>query len=210
MTQTEQLIQWLERGGVMMYPIIACSILFIAILMERIIVLGIIDYGFSTRINALRVAILDRGIDAIKDRTRAVSVCVRPALTTAEQEWSASPKRIQEALTHASHIIRRRLESRLNSLAVISQVTPLLGLLGTVIGMVSAFLAVEQSGSSASPAVLAGGIWEALLTTVFGLSVAIPAYLSWHGLERVVNHRLESLEELTDAILTTHEEERDE
>lgn len=109
----------------------------------------------------------------------------------------------------ASHRTKRKLESHLTTLSVISQVAPLLGLLGTVLGMVRAFLAVQQAGGTVDPSSLAGGIWEALLTTVFGLSVAIPAYLAWHGFERLVNGRLEALEELLDALLTVHEEKTD-
>jgi biopolymer transport protein ExbB len=204
MEQAETLVFWIEKGGFMMYPIMACSIFCLAILLERFLVLGIGGMGFSRKVNDLRVALLAGGINDAVERPAPSSV--RPLLTVAKTMWAESPGRLRDELAHHAKGIRRRMESRLNSLAVISQVSPLLGLLGTVTGMVAAFAAMESEGAQANPALLAGGIWEALLTTVFGLGVAIPAYLGWHGLERVVNRRLEALEELMDAILTLRDE----
>ena len=69
----------------------------------------------------------------------------------------------------------------LRALEVIATIAPLLGLLGTVLGMIAAFQTLQQAGAQADPAALAGGIWEALLTTAAGMAVAIPAgvALSW-------------------------------
>jgi biopolymer transport protein ExbB len=66
----------------------------------------------------------------------------------------------------------------LRVLELISTIAPLLGLLGTVLGMIAAFQALQESGSRADPAILAGGIWEALLTTAAGMAVAIPASIT--------------------------------
>ncbi len=74
----------------------------------------------------------------------------------------------------------RRFGTHLKGLDMIANIAPLLGLLGTVIGMVGAFSVLEQSGSKIDPSLLAGGIWTALLTTVAGLGVAIPAYAAHH------------------------------
>ncbi len=74
----------------------------------------------------------------------------------------------------------RRFSTHLKGLDMIANIAPLLGLLGTVIGMVGAFSVLEQSGSKIDPSLLAGGIWTALLTTVAGLGVAIPAYAAHH------------------------------
>ena len=77
----------------------------------------------------------------------------------------------------------RGVESYLRGLEIIANVSPLLGLLGTVLGMITAFSELESAGSKVDPAILAGGIWEALLTTAFGLVVAIPALIMFHVLE---------------------------
>ena len=74
----------------------------------------------------------------------------------------------------------RKLENYLGGLEVIASISPLLGLFGTVLGMIKAFLNLEKAGSQIDPALLAGGIWEALLTTAFGLAIAIPALAAYH------------------------------
>ncbi len=77
----------------------------------------------------------------------------------------------------------RSLESWLRALSAIAHLSPLLGLLGTVTGMINAFMRLQEAGSRVDPAVLSGGIWEALLTTAFGLTIAIPAMAAFYLLE---------------------------
>ena len=81
----------------------------------------------------------------------------------------------------------RNLEFLLKPLELIANIAPLLGLLGTVIGMITAFSKLENAGSKVDPAILAGGIWEALLTTAFGLIVAIPALGAFYWLDGKVD-----------------------
>jgi biopolymer transport protein ExbB len=90
-----------------------------------------------------------------------------------------------------------RLSAGLRLLDLIAQVAPLLGLFGTVLGMISAFRALQDSGASADPTILAGGIWVALVTTAAGLVVAMPAsmVLSW------LDGRIETFRRLTDELL---------
>ena len=76
------------------------------------------------------------------------------------------------------------LRGGMRALELIAAVAPLLGLLGTVFGMIEAFRALEQAGSQVDPSLLSGGIWEALLTTAAGLSVAIPALAAFHWFDR--------------------------
>ena len=90
----------------------------------------------------------------------------------------------------------RNLEFLLKPLEVISNIAPLLGLLGTVIGMITAFSKLEESGSRVDPAILAGGIWEALLTTAFGLIVAIPALAAFYWLDGRVDNVREDIRHL--------------
>ena len=82
----------------------------------------------------------------------------------------------------------RNLENYLGGLEVVASISPLLGLFGTVLGMIKAFLNLEKAGSQIDPALLAGGIWEALLTTAFGLAIAIPALTAYHLFENKISN----------------------
>jgi len=97
------------------------------------------------------------------------------------------------------------LESNLRGLDSIASLAPLLGLLGTVLGMIRAFMRLEEAGSRVDPALLAGGIWEALLTTAVGLCVAIPtlAVLAW--LESQVDRTRRRMEDAATRVLTAPE-----
>lgn len=88
------------------------------------------------------------------------------------------------------------LRSHLRPLEVIAALAPLLGLLGTVLGMIEAFRDLEQAGSQVDPAVLSGGIWQALLTTAIGLTVAMPVIVALNWLERAIDrcaHQMDSV-----------------
>tara|TARA_B100000989_G_scaffold124009_1_gene91687 strand:- start:351 stop:983 length:633 start_codon:yes stop_codon:yes gene_type:complete len=95
----------------------------------------------------------------------------------------------EEKISEISIIVNKeidKLEKLLPSLDIIAQISPLLGLLGTVVGMISSFNQLELGGTTVDPSVLAGGIWTALLTTAVGLVVAIPALISHHFFEKKI------------------------
>ncbi|MCB1071292.1 MAG: MotA/TolQ/ExbB proton channel family protein [Kiritimatiellae bacterium] len=205
MLSMETLSDWIQRGGWVMSPILLCSLLVVAISLERLLVLGLWEWGFTARVRRVRARLLSG--TPVDWEVRALPPSLRPVMLAVRENWSRSRARLEEAMLFAAHGVKRRLEAHLTTLSVISQVAPLLGLLGTVLGMVRAFLAVQQGGGEVNPSALAGGIWEALLTTVFGLVVAIPAYLAWHGFERLIATRLEAVEELMETWITLHGEQ---
>ena len=95
----------------------------------------------------------------------------------------------------------RNLENYLGGLEVVASISPLLGLFGTVLGMIKAFLNLEKAGSQVDPALLAGGIWEALLTTAFGLAIAIPALAAYHLFENKISN---TRDKINDAVVRTN------
>ena len=95
----------------------------------------------------------------------------------------------------------RNLENYLGGLEVVASISPLLGLFGTVLGMIKAFLNLEKAGSQIDPALLAGGIWEALLTTAFGLAIAIPALAAYHLFENKISN---TRDKINDAVVRTN------
>jgi biopolymer transport protein ExbB len=96
-------------------------------------------------------------------------------------------ERLREALEEAGLVEVPRLEEKLNLLATIAQLAPLLGLLGTVLGFIQVFSGVEQAGLYAHVGQLSKGIWQALVCTAAGLAVAIPAYAGYNYLVNRVN-----------------------
>jgi len=94
---------------------------------------------------------------------------------------------VEAEISRVANAELRNLEAWLRPLGAIAHLAPLLGLLGTVLGMIEAFQKIGGSNGQPSPALLAGGIWEALLTTAFGLIVAIPSMAAYYYLEGIVD-----------------------
>ena len=109
---------------------------------------------------------------------------------------------VREDVERVCAKLLRKAGSGLRALEAITQVAPLLGLFGTVIGMIEAFQALHNAGASVDPALLAGGIWVALLTTAVGLAVAIPASLANSWFESRVDEAAAEMEDLITGILT--------
>lgn len=114
-----------------------------------------------------------------------------------------------DSLRKARLLLQKR-NSYLKVLEVIAMLAPLVGLLGTVLGMIDAFKAMELAGSAVNPAVLSGGIWTALLTTAAGLCVAIPVSIIHTWLERGMVKMSENMQNDLDTLFLIHALERDE
>ncbi|MCF7875035.1 MAG: MotA/TolQ/ExbB proton channel family protein [Candidatus Omnitrophica bacterium] len=164
-------------------PIVLCSIFSVAIMLER--------FFFYLTISGKKTVVLSEIIELTKKNkiTEAIELCQKKPfygtnILKAGLSQNRKPKKaIEEAMENASLYEVPKLEKNLNFLGTIAHITPLLGLLGTVIGMVNCFYTIEQVTQTAgmvNPTDLAGGIWTALLTTAAGLSVAIPSYIMYN------------------------------
>ena len=109
---------------------------------------------------------------------------------------------VREEVARFGHDILESLRSGFRPLEVIASLAPLLGLFGTVLGMIEAFREMEQAGHQVNPAVLSGGIWEALLTTALGLGVAIPVVAALGWLERRVDRLAHEMGSIVTRIFT--------
>lgn len=182
------MLELLQAGGWLMVPIIACSVIATAIALERTWILRrrrIMPDGLVEHIWRLhREGRLDREqIEAI----RAGSPLGR-MLSAGLVNRGHSREVMKEAINDTGRQVVADLERYLNSLGTIAAVTPLLGLLGTVIGMIDVFGVIMDAGVG-RPEVLAGGISKALITTAAGLAIAIPALI----LHRLFDRRVDSL-----------------
>jgi biopolymer transport protein ExbB len=171
------------RGGPVMWPLLLCSILGAAVILERglfFLRMGMDTQRFEEGVAAkLRrgdlAGALAMSLASPHPVARVAAVYLRNLLRPADLRT--------ELVRREGSLQIERVEKRLRVLAAISHLAPLLGLLGTVIGMVLAFAKIEGLQGAMKPGDLAGGIWQALLTTVFGLAVAIPCMAAYHGFE---------------------------
>jgi len=122
-------------------------------------------------------------------------------LLEAEFRPGISNKELEVELGRLATREIRSLEAWLRPLGMIAQLAPLLGLLGTVLGMIEVFVSLEAAGTQVEPGLLAGGIWEALLTTAAGLAIAIPATATYSFFEGEVDNRAARISDLGKRLL---------
>lgn len=180
-------------GGWVMLPILLCSVLALAIVLERLWALRaavVTPARLSRRVPELAAApaIAERDLAALRADSPLGRI-LAAGLASRDEGRAVVRERIEEAGRQVLH----ELERYLNTLGTIAAVTPLLGLLGTVIGMIKVFAAITATGVGDARA-LAGGISEALLTTAAGLCVAIPALILYRYLRGRVDELVVAME----------------
>ena len=178
---TKNLLQVIRDGGLLMIPIGICSFLLCVFLFERAISLRrgrIIPRPFVKRfLQQLREGQLDRH--------EALRLCeenrspVADVFAAAVKKWGRPPVEVEQAIIDTGERVANGLRRYLRLFNGISTISPLLGLLGTVVGMIVAFNAIATADAMGRPGLLAAGISQALLTTAAGLTVAIPALITY-------------------------------
>ncbi|UCG72151.1 MAG: MotA/TolQ/ExbB proton channel family protein [Chromatiales bacterium] len=180
------MLEIVKSGGWMMLPIILCSVIAAAIMLERFWTLQqrrVLPKDLTRQVwewvskNQLSL----EHIKSLRDSSPLGEI-LAVALTNRQRDREIMKERVEDTGRHVVH----DLERYLNTLGTIAGVSPLLGLLGTVVGMVKVFAAITEFGVG-DPAVLAGGISEALITTAAGLTVAIPSLIAYRYLRGKVN-----------------------
>jgi len=171
---------FIVSGGFMMYPILIVSVVSLGMIFERIYILSKIKKPTPDSILSLSTAVDKRNVEDIKNHSQRVAHPIGHMLRKIfEDGWKTGSELKRKVSTEGSREMRR-LQKHLPSLGMIGTITPLMGLLGTVLGMIKAFLKIYQMSGDVNPAQLAGGIWEALITTAAGLMVAIPVLMAYH------------------------------
>ncbi|HTS16891.1 MAG TPA: MotA/TolQ/ExbB proton channel family protein [Verrucomicrobiae bacterium] len=194
--------EWFLRGGIAMWPLLVCSIAGLAIILERVWALQR-SRIISTELSA---AIERRPITP--EQTEAVRVLsendpsVLGTLVQAMFAHATLPKTENvEVMQSLARQIVGRMERGLTTLQLIAELGPLLGLLGTVVGMVQLFEDVARKGLG-EPAMISRGIYEALTATMTGLGIAIPALVAYMYLRRRIEVLVLELEKHTNEVLT--------
>ncbi len=205
--------EFMQKGGPIMWPILLCSVIAFAIVVERLIRLRreqIDTRYFMEQISKLLKR--NKVMEAIDlcDRTRGPIASI---LKAGILKHDRPRMEVREAIEDASVFEVPKLERNLPVLATVAHIAPLLGLLGTVTGLVEAFQVIESKASAlnpVNPGDLAGGIWEALLTTVFGLCVAIPTFVAYNYLVSRVDEFVLDMERSATDLLNILGEKREE
>lgn len=195
----------LFTGGYLMIPIFLSSIIAVAIIIERIFVIrkSRLKPAFMVKIRGmLKRKNVQNAIEYCLEHKTPASNIIRKGL----KKYHFGHERVKEAIESAGGQEINKLEKGLMVLATISGVAPLLGFLGTVTGMIQAFMQIENLEGSANPSDLAGGIWEALLTTAFGLAVGIIAYTFYNFLVSKVKKIVLEMEVVSTDVVDTLEE----
>ena len=193
-----------EAGGAVVAILAVLSMIALTIVLVKI------WQFYKTRMNERRTAetmlaayrrgqvreTLTLGEAAISPAAQAVARAIRGQLRGLPEA------KVREDVTRYGADILENLRSGLRPLEVIGSLAPLLGLFGTVLGMIEAFRQLEAAGSQVDPSVLSGGIWEALLTTAVGLAVAIPAVAALNWLERRIERLAHDMDSLVSRVFT--------
>ncbi len=189
------------KGGIIIFPIFFCGVLTIGIIIERLISLKNAEIDNEKFINEIESILRRRKIkEALQlcdKNDKPVPRIIKAGLLKIDR----SREEVKEAIDDAANYEIPNLEKYLGILATIATISPLLGLLGTVTGMIKAFMVIEAKGGLVNPGDLARGIWEALLTTVVGLIVAIPAYLAYNYFVSRVNNIILDMEKSATRLL---------
>lgn len=196
---TERLLAALEMGGPAMWAIALLSVLTLALILWKVIDLLAAGAWSGGRHTQAAIEAWSAGDIAAAEAELAGRQSLRAQLARAAIAALCDPGLSREAAEAETARVARALLARgragLRGLELAVTIGPLLGLLGTVTGMIAAFQALQVAGNHADPATLAGGIWEALLTTAAGMAVAIPAQVALTWFEAVVDRLRHDMED---------------
>jgi len=188
------MFEFFEKGGLMLLPIILCSIVALGIIVERF---------WSLKRNKILPPDLvpqvwklsrEEKLDAMAIRRIKIDSPLGTILAAGLSNSRFGREIMKESIEEVGRQVAHDLERYLTALGTISAITPLLGLLGTVVGMIKVFAAIMSQGVG-DPSVLAGGISEALITTAAGLAVAIPSLMFHRYFEGRVDDLVLNMEE---------------
>jgi biopolymer transport protein ExbB len=205
MTGLQQVIDGVSRGGPVMWLIAVLSVVTMALILWKVwrfFWLGV--WGGSDMGPALAAwaagdldgaEALMRGGRGLRSRVARVAMAIR-------RDRRLSDGQAREEVTRLALAELRDARAGLRALDVIAAIAPLLGLFGTVLGMIDAFRGLEAAGAQVHPGVVAGGVWQALLTTAAGMAVAIPAAIAGAWFDAVADRVQAEMEDTATRIFT--------
>lgn len=186
--------KFIEGDPVFMTPVLICLILGLAVALERIVTLNLATTNTKKLLIKVEEALASGGIEAAKDITKDTKGPVASIFTQGLMRYSEGIEMVEKSIIAYGSVEMGRLEKGLVWISLFISLAPMLGFMGTVIGMIGAFDAIEAAGDI-SPSLVAGGIKIALLTTVAGLIVAIILQLFYNYLVSKIDSLVNDMED---------------
>ncbi len=201
----EQLFRFMEDGGPILYLLLVISVLALTLIIAKLIQFwmlrvharGFVDPALRTWHDGQN----SEALGILRGERNPVARVLEVALHGSAGE-TLRDELLKEEITRVAGLQLDNLRVGLRPLALIANICPLIGLLGTVLGMINAFQALQNAGNRVDPTILSGGIWVALLTTAAGLIVAIPAAAAHNWMEGVVYRTQRVMEDAVTRVFT--------
>jgi biopolymer transport protein ExbB len=187
-------IDYIQKGGLLMWPILGCSIIAIAVFAERLFYFHRATVHVGEFLKGLSNLIRRRNFAEALHESAGTPGPVARVIHAAIIRHDAPRAELRDIVQEAAQLEVPKLERFLPVLATIAFLTPLLGLLGTVAGMIDAFGTIASSGGYATVTELSSGVYKSLLTTAAGLVVATPTFVAYSYLSSRVNTMLHDME----------------
>jgi biopolymer transport protein ExbB len=186
--------KFIEGDPTYMSPVLICLILGLAVALERIVTLNLSTTNTKKLLSKVEAALDEGGIEAAKDITKNTKGPVASIFTQGLMRYTEGIEMVEKSIIAYGSVEMGRLEEGLVWISLFISLAPMLGFMGTVIGMIGAFDAIEAAGDI-SPSLVAGGIKIALLTTVAGLIVAIILQLFYNYLVSKIDSLVNDMED---------------
>ena len=202
----ERGLEWVELGGPVVLVLLAMSVVALTIVLAKLWQFGAVGLGdLRAARQALRLyqsGHVDGALTLLSESSKNPAADLL-ARAIRGRSRGLPVEMVREEVLRCGGDALESLRTGLRPLEVIASLAPLLGLFGTVLGMIEAFHELELAGSQVDPAILSGGIWEALLTTAVGLGVAIPVVAILNWLERRVERLAHEMSSIVTQVFTT-------
>lgn len=205
MSAIDKVQEFMQAGGPIMYLLALFSVLATTVFVSKLVQFLMLRlWGGGDRDEALRLWRSGQeraAVGCLENNGNPAAALARYAMQL-RLNRDLPEERAREEVERVAGLFLDRLNSGLRLLSVIAMLSPLIGLLGTVIGMIDAFQALEEAGNKVDPSILSGGIWVALLTTAAGLVVAIPATAAHQLLDGIVERAGRAMEDAVTQVFT--------
>ena len=193
-TDSLSVIQLAIKGGFMMIPILLSSVVAVYIFVERVLTVNKANQNPDAFIGKIKELVLKGDINGARLLCAQFDSPIARMIEKGVARIGSPLKTIEASIENVAKLELFKLEKNLSMLATVAGAAPMMGFLGTVIGMVEAFIAIAQEEGSVSPKLLSSGIYTAMITTVAGLVVGIIAYLAYNYLVTRVSKVVHKME----------------